>query len=119
MIAYFFFYIANKNFNAGIYHARNGNLFTHEGAISIKRKEYEFDFNPIDSQCKCKVCRQYTRAYLRHLFRTKEILYSMLATYHNLAFLYSMVQDIRDAIQNDSFNDYYKNFLKKYENRLE
>ncbi len=99
--------------------ARNGNLFTHEGAISIKRKEYEFDFNPIDSQCKCKVCRQYTRAYLRHLFRTKEILYSMLATYHNLAFLYSMVQDIREAIQNDSFNDYYKNFLKKYENRLE
>ena len=99
--------------------ARNGNLFTHEGAISIKRKEYEFDFTPIDSQCKCKVCRQYTRAYLRHLFRTKEILYSMLATYHNLAFLYSMVQDIREAIQNDSFNDYYKNFLKKYENRLE
>ena len=43
----------------------------------------------------------------------------MLATYHNLAFLYSMVQDIREAIQNDSFNDYYKNFLKKYENRLD
>ena len=96
--------------------ARNGSLFTHTGAISIKRKEYEFDFTPIDLHCTCKVCRQYTRAYLRHLFRTKEILYSMLATYHNLAFLYNMIQDIRNAIQNDSFTKYYNAFLKNYRN---
>ena len=96
--------------------ARNGSLFTHTGAISIKRKEYEFDFTPIDPHCTCKVCRQYTRAYLRHLFRTKEILYSMLATYHNLAFLYNMIQDIRNAIQNDSFTEYYNAFLKNYRN---
>ena len=96
--------------------ARNGSLFTHTGAISIKRKEYEFDFTPIDRHCTCKVCRQYTRAYLRHLFRTKEILYSMLATYHNLAFLYNMIQDIRNAIQNDSFTEYYNAFLKNYRN---
>ena len=96
--------------------ARNGSLFTHTGAISIKRKEYEFDFTPIDPHCTCKVCRQYTRAYLRHLFRTKEILYSMLATYHNLAFLYNMIQHIRNAIQNDSFTEYYNAFLKNYRN---
>lgn len=96
--------------------ARNGSLFTHSGFISIKRKEYEFDFNPIDSKCRCKICRQYTRAYLRHLFRTKEILYSMLATYHNLAFLHNMMNEIRIAIQNDCFCEYYDNFLKNYNN---
>ncbi len=94
--------------------ARNGSLFTHKGAISIKRKEYEFDFSPIDEKCNCKVCRQYGKAYLRHLFRTKEILYSMLATYHNLYFLHNMVCDIRKAIETDSFNTYYENFLKTY-----
>ncbi|MGF7108193.1 tRNA guanosine(34) transglycosylase Tgt [Treponema pedis] len=94
--------------------ARNGSLFTHNGAISIKRKEYEFDFGPIDKKCNCKVCREYSRSYLRHLFRTKEILYSMLATYHNLFFLHNMVCDIRKAIENDSFDEYYHNFLKNY-----
>lgn len=94
--------------------ARNGNLFTRYGAISIKKKEYEFDFSPIDPQCTCKVCRNYSRAYLRHLFRSKEILYSMLATYHNLAFLHRMVADIRAAIAEDRFSDYYASFLRDY-----
>ena len=96
--------------------ARNGSLFTHKGAISIKRKEYEFDFGPIDKDCNCKVCKEYSRAYLRHLFRTKEILYSMLATYHNLAFLHTMIADIRKAIQADSFTEFYRDFLKNYGN---
>ena len=94
--------------------ARNGNLFTRSGPLSIKKKEYEFDFNPIDSSCTCKVCRAYSRAYLRHLFRSKEILYSMLATYHNLAFLYRMVLEIREAISENRFLDYYRSFLKNY-----
>ena len=94
--------------------ARNGNLFTRTGPISIKKKEYEYDFGPIDPSCSCKVCRNYSRAYLRHLFRCKEILYSMLATYHNLAFLHRMVTEIREAITEDRFSEYYRRFLKDY-----
>ena len=94
--------------------ARNGNLFTRTGSISIKKKEYEYDFGPIDPSCSCKVCRNYSRAYLRHLFRCKEILYSMLATYHNLAFLHRMVAEIRESITEDRFSEYYRRFLKDY-----
>ena len=94
--------------------ARNGNLFTRIGPISIKKKEYEYDFGPIDPSCSCKVCRNYSRAYLRHLFRCKEILYSMLATYHNLAFLHRMVAEIRESITADRFSEYYRSFLKDY-----
>ncbi len=97
--------------------ARNGNLFTRTGPISIKKKEYEYDFGPIDPSCSCKVCRNYSRAYLRHLFRCKEILYSMLATYHNLAFLHRMVAEIRVAITEDRFSEYYRRFLKDYYGR--
>ncbi|EPF45846.1 queuine tRNA-ribosyltransferase [Treponema vincentii F0403] len=98
--------------------ARNGNLFTRTGSISIKKKEYEYDFGPIDSSCSCKVCRNYSRAYLRHLFRCKEILYSMLATYHNLAFLHRMVAEIRESITEDRFSEYYRSFLKDYYGRI-
>ena len=98
--------------------ARNGNLFTRTGPISIKKKEYEYDFGPIDPSCSCKVCRNYSRAYLRHLFRCKEILYSMLATYHNLAFLHRMVAEIREAITADRFFEYYRRFLKDYYGRI-
>jgi tRNA-guanine transglycosylase len=97
--------------------ARNGNLFTSTGPISIKKKEYEYDFGPIDPSCSCKVCRNYSRAYLRHLFRCKEILYSMLATYHNLAFLHRMVAEIRESITEDRFSEYYRRFLKDYYGR--
>ena len=98
--------------------ARNGNLFTRTGPISIKKKEYEYDFCPIDPSCSCKVCRNYSRAYLRHLFRCKEILYSMLATYHNLAFLHRMVAEIRESITEDRFSEYYRSFLKDYYGRI-
>ena len=94
--------------------ARNGNLFTRTGPISIKKKEYEYDFGPIDPSCSCKVCRNYSRAYLRHLFRCKEILYSILATYHTLAFLHRMVAEIRESITEDRFSEYYRSFLKDY-----
>ena len=98
--------------------ARNGNLFTRIGPISIKKREYEYDFGPIDPSCSCKVCRNYSRAYLRHLFRCKEILYSMLATYHNLAFLHRMVAEIRESITEDRFSEYYRRFLKDYYGRI-
>ena len=92
--------------------ARDGKFFSPIGPLSIKKKEYEYDFGPIDPSCSCKVCRNYSRAYLRHLFRCKEILYSMLATYHNLAFLHRMVAEVREAITEDRFSEYYRSFLK-------
>ncbi|HZK20094.1 MAG TPA: tRNA guanosine(34) transglycosylase Tgt, partial [Treponemataceae bacterium] len=70
--------------------ARNGSYFTKDGPISIKRAQYERDFSPVDSECHCKVCTEYSRAYLRHLFKNNEILSSMLASYHNLYFLHNM-----------------------------
>jgi queuine tRNA-ribosyltransferase len=72
------------------------------------------DFMPIDKECGCKVCRQYTRAYLRHLFKTREILCSMLASYHNLYFLHQLVLDSRKAIRETRFPDFKKDFLSKY-----
>jgi queuine tRNA-ribosyltransferase len=72
------------------------------------------DFMPIDKECSCKVCRQYSRAYLRHLFKTQEILCSMLATYHNLFFLNQLVLDARRAITENRFSTFKKEFLSCY-----
>lgn len=94
--------------------ARNGAYFTRDGQLSIKQKRFEHDFKPLDPECKCKVCRTYSRAYLRHLFKEQEILSSMLSSYHNLYFLYNMMEEIRDAISNDRFEDYKKAFLERY-----
>lgn len=95
--------------------ARNGSYFTHDGPLSIKQERYKHDFKPIDSSCNCKVCRTYSRAYLRHLFKEQEILSSMLATYHNLYFLHNMLEEIRAAINEDRFEEYKKAFLERYE----
>ena len=94
--------------------ARHGRLFTWEGAINIKNAKYERDESPIDPQCDCPVCRRYSRAYLRHLFKEQEILSSMLASYHNLAFLHQMMNEIRQAISEDRFEEYKKDFLSRY-----
>lgn len=94
--------------------ARNGAYFTHDGQLSIKQERFKHDFKPIDPQCNCKVCRTYSRAYLRHLFKEQEILSSMLASYHNLAFLHQMMNEIRQAISEDRFEEYKKDFLSRY-----
>ena len=95
--------------------ARNGAYFTHDGQLSIKQERYRHDFKPVDSECGCKVCRTYSRAYLRHLFKEQEILSSILASYHNLYFLHNMIEEIRAAIDGDRFEEYKKNFLARYE----
>lgn len=95
--------------------ARNGAYFTHDGQLSIKQERYRHDFKPVDSECGCKVCRTYSRAYLRHLFKEQEILSSILASYHNLYFLHNMMEEIRAAIDGDRFEEYKKNFLARYE----
>lgn len=94
--------------------ARNGSLFTRDGCIAIKKERFARDLSPIDSECNCRVCREYSRSYLRHLYKNDEILSSMLATYHNLAFLHQFMQEIRNAIENNTFIEYRNAFLSRY-----
>ena len=94
--------------------ARNGSYFTRDGNLPIKQERFARDFSPLDPECDCKVCRSYTRAYLRHLFKAQEILSSTLASYHNLYFLHTMMKEIRVAISENRFEEYRTNFLKRY-----
>ena len=94
--------------------ARNGSYFTHDGMLSIKQERWIHDFGPVDKDCNCKDCRTYSRSYLRHLFKEQEILSSILATYHNLYFLNNMLKEIRQAINEDRFEQYRSDFLKRF-----
>jgi queuine tRNA-ribosyltransferase len=93
---------------------RNGHVFTRKGAFSLKRLDNRFDWRPIDETCACKVCRTYSRAYLRHLFKAQEILCSMLASYHNLYFLHGLVRNARAAIKESGFTAFKADFLREY-----
>ena len=95
---------------------RHGHLFTWGGIINIKNEKYARDEQPIDPACKCPVCRRYSRAYLRHLFKAEEMLAMRLAVGHNLYFYNSLMQKIRDALDEgrfDSFRREYSEILDK------
>jgi len=94
--------------------ARNGRVYTRNGPFALKKPENRLDFTPIDIECGCKVCKQYSRAYLRHLFKTQEILCSILASYHNLYFINELVTNARNAIKDNRFIEYRKDFLSRY-----
>ncbi|MEM7647416.1 MAG: tRNA guanosine(34) transglycosylase Tgt, partial [Pseudomonadota bacterium] len=79
--------------------ARNGTLFTSQGKISIKRQEYKEDPGPLDPNCSCYTCKNYSRSYLRHLFMTGEILGSRLNTIHNLHYYFQLMRGARNAIK--------------------
>ncbi len=93
--------------------ARNGMLFTSQGRLNIKRKQYEDDQGPLDPNCGCYVCRTYSRAYLRHLFRSGEILSSMLNTHHNIAWYLNLMAQMRAAISQDRFEAFRKEFYQQ------
>lgn len=93
--------------------ARNGSLFTSKGKISIKNARFRDDHGPVDDQCNCYTCRNYSRAYLRHLFHAREILSSHLNTIHNLHFYLNLMADIRKAIEDDNFVQFRKDFYSK------
>ena len=76
---------------------RHGTVYTKDGPLTIRNEKYARDFRPIDSDCDCRVCRQFTRAYIRHLLKTKEILGVRLTTWHNVRFLLRLMEDIREA----------------------
>ncbi len=88
--------------------ARNGTLFTSSGKLSIKQAQYAEDQRPVDETCACYTCRHYSRAYLRHLYLSKEILSSRLNTIHNLYYYINLFRKIREAIQKSSLLDFYK-----------
>jgi queuine tRNA-ribosyltransferase len=88
--------------------ARNGTLFTSEGKLSIKQARYTEDPNPVDGRCSCYTCRNFSRAYLRHLYMAKEILSSRLNTIHNVSYYMTLMKTIRDAIQKGTLLDLYK-----------
>ncbi len=87
---------------------------TSQGRVNIKNARFERDFSALDPECDCYTCRNYSRAYLRHLFKSDEILSSMLMTNHNLHFLISTMTNIRKALDEDRFTEYKKEFYDKY-----
>ena len=93
--------------------ARHGTLMTSEGRISIRKAIYKNDFTPLDPECDCYTCRNYTKAYLNHLQRTNEGFGTRLMSIHNLRFLVKLMEDARKAIKEDRFNDFKKETLAK------
>lgn len=94
--------------------ARHGTLMTSQGRINIKRAEYADDFTPLDPECDCYCCRNYTKAYLRHLFRCNEGFGMRLMSLHNLRFLIHLMEQAREAINNDRFLDFKNEFFEKH-----
>lgn len=94
--------------------ARNGQMYTKDGKINILNAKFREDFAPIDSGCGCYTCKNYTRAYVAHLFRSGELLGYRLSSIHNLYFIVNLVKRIRDSILNDTFDDYKKEFFCQY-----
>lgn len=94
--------------------ARNGSLYTYDGRINIKNARFKHDFTPLMPDCDCECCKNYTRAYLHHLFKTDEITAKVLASIHNERFVVRTVDKIREAILNDTFDDYKHEFLARY-----
>jgi queuine tRNA-ribosyltransferase len=90
--------------------ARHGSVMTSVGDVNIKNAKYEHDFGPLDPNCDCYTCRNYSRAYLRHLFKAGEILSHTLLSIHNLRFLLKLTEDIRAAIEEDRFVEFKESF---------
>ena len=86
--------------------ARNGTCFTDQGRLVIRNAQYAHDFGPIEEGCGCPACRSYSRAYIRHLFKAKEMLGMRLCVLHNLYFYNKMMEEIRDAIEHHCYAEY-------------
>ena len=95
-------------------YGRNGTAFTSSGKMTIRNAPYTQDFGPLDAGCSCYACRNFSRAYLRHLFNTQEILGLRLVSLHNIHFYLELMRKIRQAIREDRFSEFKKEFLSKY-----
>ena len=94
--------------------ARNGTAFTSKGKIVVRNAKYKEDFTPLDDECDCYCCKHYTKAYLRHLINTNEILGGRMLSLHNLRFLIKLMEDVRQSIKEDRFLEFREEFYKKY-----
>ena len=94
--------------------ARHGQLYTHTGKLNLKNKAFEEDLRPIEEGCNCPCCRRYSRAYIRHLLKAGEMLGLRLCVTHNLYFYNHLMEEIREALDNDHYEDFRKDFLEKY-----
>lgn len=98
--------------------ARHGHLFTWSGIININNAKYELDDKPIDSRCDCPVCQKHTRAYIRHLLKAKEILGMRLAVMHNLYFYNTLMEKIRENLDNGTFESFYQEYRDILDKRI-
>ncbi len=98
--------------------ARHGHLFTSEGIININNKKYEYDMRPIDENCGCPVCSRYSRAYIRHLLKSQEMLSQRLLVMHNLWFYNHLLEDIRNALDNGTFREFKNEKEEIYSRRI-
>lgn len=94
--------------------ARNGTCMTSKGRLVVKNAKYERDFRPLDEKCTCYTCRNYTRAYVRHLFKTDETFGLRLTSYHNLHFLIHLMKQVRQAILDDNLLEFREAFFEEY-----
>ena len=97
--------------------ARNGTAMTSHGKVVVRNATFEKDWTPLDSECDCYTCTHYTRAYIRHLIKAGEILGARLLTIHNLRFLVRLMENVREAIEQDRLLEFRDNFYKKYYNK--
>ena len=98
--------------------ARHAHVFTWEGCRNMKNAKYELDTSPIDERCGCPVCKNFTRAYIRHLFKSEEMLAMRLAVMHNLYFYNTLTEKIREALDNDTFDDFYEKNIENLGKRI-
>ena len=98
--------------------ARHGHLNTWNGIINIKNAKYQLDTEPIDPECDCPVCRTFSKAYIRHLFKADEMLAMRLAVMHNLYFYNNLMEKIRAALDNDTFEDFYRKYVDLLDTRI-
>lgn len=98
--------------------ARHGHVFTTEGIRNLNNAKYSLDDQPIDEKCGCPVCRNHSRAYLHHLIKAKEMLGQRLCVMHNLYFYNNMMAEIREALENDCFEEYYNSRIDIYATRI-
>ena len=98
--------------------ARHGHLNTWNGIINIKNAKYQLDTEPIDPECDCPVCRTYSKAYIRHLFKADEMLAMRLAVMHNLYFYNNLMEKIRESLDNNTFEDFYRKYVNLLDTRI-
>jgi len=99
--------------------SRMGSAFTKKGKINIRNRKYSDDFGPLDENCKCSTCRDYSKAYLKHIYKSREILSAMLLTVHNLQFIFDLVAASREAILKGNYDCFRREFIEEYNSKKE